>query len=97
MSLMHINAPETAISATTTSARAAYGVAGTRFLSIINLSATDFYVKSGNSTIEATTSDTLIPAYSGQWTFEKDLADTHLAFITAAGTATGRLKTGTGE
>lgn len=82
----HANQPSTSISATTTSARAAYPVQGTG-VRVCNSGAVTIFVASGDSSIVATSASQPVLANSSV-ELKHNPTDTHLAAITASGTAT---------
>lgn len=82
----HANQGSATISGTTTSARAAYPTEGNA-VRVHNMGAVAIFVKSGDSTVVATSSSQFVPPTT---TVEliRNPADTHLAAITASSTAT---------
>lgn len=84
----HVNKPSVTVSASTTSAANAYGVNGAgNGVWIYNSGSVAVHVKSGGSSVEATTADNVIPAGQAR-TLQRDPNDTHLAIRTASSTAT---------
>lgn len=71
----------------TTSARSSIDPLGrSDSVCLTNLSSVTCYIRTGNSTATATTADYPVPANS-QVTIRKDQYDTHIAYITASGSA----------
>jgi hypothetical protein len=85
----HINRKAATVAADTTSARTAYDVeAGAcNAVWVHNSGSVALHVKSGDSTVDATTDDNVIPPASSR-TLMRDPQDTHLAMRTASSTAT---------
>lgn len=85
--MIHVNSPTASISGTTSSARTAYPVGTGSRVSVYNSGSVAVFVKSGDVTVAATTTNMFVPA--GQaLTFERNPNDTYLATITASSTAT---------
>lgn len=86
---VHINSKAATISATTSSARTALTVAdqGREGLYIYNSGTVPVLVRSGDSSVAAAAGDNVIPA-GGSRLLMKNTTDTHLAAITASGSAT---------
>ena len=83
-----LNTPSGQISASTTSARAAFtGGARTNMVYIYNGLAAHVHVRSGDSTVVATSADAFIPATTGK-VFLKDTSHTHIAVLASSGTGT---------
>lgn len=82
----HVNRNSITVSATATSATNAYGSNGNAVW-VYNSGEVAVHVKSGASTVAATTSDNVIPAGQAR-TLIRDPNDTHLAIRTASSTAT---------
>lgn len=82
---LNIDTPSATISASTTSARAAYPVPNTQFVRVLNDGAGIAFVASGDSTVTATTSNMFIHGNKST-IFEKNVNDTHMAVILATGT-----------
>jgi hypothetical protein len=93
---MHINAPTVSISVTSSTGRVAYGALNSPGIIITDSGAADIFCKSGDSTITAAVTDTIIKTGTVQ-SFTKSPVDTHIACITASGTATAYIQTGTGD
>lgn len=84
----HVNKNSITVAATETSAANAYGVNGEgNGVWVYNAGNVAVHVKSGGSTVAATTTDNVIPAGQAR-TLRRDPNDTHLAIRTASGTAT---------
>lgn len=84
----HVNQASASISATTSSARAAYPAnANKNGVRALNAGTVAAFIKSGDSTVDATTSGQFL-APGEAVTFVRDPKDTHLAAITASSTAT---------
>lgn len=93
---MNINAPTTPLAVSTSSARAAVTGKGTIVLIDNTLASnTDCYVKSGDVSVVAATTDTHIAA-GEKAPYEIDPAHTHIAAITASGTTNLRIQRGEG-
>jgi hypothetical protein len=86
--MIHVNTPSASISGTTSSARTAYPVTpSTGGVRIYNSGAVAVFVKSGDSSVAAATTDQFVGP--GQTVlFARNPRDTHLAAITASSTAT---------
>lgn len=83
----HVNAPSASISATTSSARSAYPAGDSDGVCVYNAGSVPIFIKSGDSSVAAATSDNFVPA--GQFrVLARNPRDTHLAAITASSTAT---------
>ena len=84
----HVNSPSASISVTTSSARTAYPASNNaNGVCVYNTGSVPIFIKSGDATVVATTSDNFVPA--GQFrVLVRDPKDTHLAAITASSTAT---------
>lgn len=82
-----INSSSASISASTTSARAAYTEDNKQFVRVLNGSTAVAFLKSGNSAVDATTGGTFLGA-GKEAIFEKGINDTHLAAILSTGTGT---------
>lgn len=83
----HVNAPSASISATTSTARTAYPAGNSGGVCVYNTGSVPVFVKSGSSTVEATTGGNFVPA--GEFRiFERNPNDTHLAAITVSSTST---------
>ena len=86
--MLHINSKSASISGSTTTARAAYPAPNNNNgVRVYNAGSVGVFLKSGGSTVEATTSDNFLGAGETE-IFERDPNDTHLAAITASSTAT---------
>ncbi len=85
--MIKINTPTVSISATTSSARSAYSNGSYAEVLIYNTGTVPVFVQSGDSTVAATTSSTVVPAGTNA-IYLRNPNDTHLAAITASGTAT---------
>jgi len=84
----HINTPSASISATTSSARAAYPLNnGMGVVRVYNSGTVAVFLKSGASDVAATTSGQFLGA-GETYSFTRNPKDTHLAAITASGSAT---------
>ena len=84
----HVNSPSVTVSATTSSSANAYGKdQNGSAVWVYNASAVAVHVKSGDSTVAATTSDNVIPAGQAR-TLKRNPNDTHLAVRTASSTGT---------
>jgi len=88
---MHVNTPELPISVTTTTQAVAYLQQG-KDMWLKNLGTSHCYVKSGDSTVTATTSDTCILA-GAVIPYQKQNNDTHIAVI-GDGATTLRVQVG---
>lgn len=84
---VHVNEPSASISVTTTSARTAYPAGNRNAVMVYNTGTVPVFLRSGSSSVAATTSGNFVPAASYRL-LEKNPNDTHLAAITASGTAT---------
>lgn len=82
-----INSSSQSISASTTTARTAYGEDNKQFVRVLNSTAAVAFLKSGNSAVVATANDTFLGA-GKEAIFEKGINDTHLAAILSTGTGT---------
>lgn len=85
---MNIKAPSAVISASTTTANAAYVPAGNaaRFVRVTNHSATSgVYINSGSSGVTATSANIALAPYETA-VFERDPADTNIAALLISGT-----------
>lgn len=82
----HINAPSGKISVTTSSARAAYPAGEAGGVCVYNAGEVPVFVKSGNSSVVATTGGNFIPAGKSR-VLAKSPLDSHLSAITESGTA----------
>ncbi len=89
--------PSAAVSRTVsgTSARVAYATGSGNVIRICNVGAAEAYVKSGDSTVTATTSSMSIPAGVVE-VFTIPKTDTHLAAISDGGSTTLRIARGDG-
>lgn len=98
MNPMNINAPSNTLSVTTSSARVATTALNADRVIIDNtvLDAVECYVKSGDSTVVATTTDTHIGA-NFCFTFKINPEHTHIAAITPTGTTTLKIQRGSGD
>jgi len=83
----HVNTKSASISVSTSSARTAYPAGNRNGVTVYNAGAVPVFVKSGSSSVVATTTDQFVPAGYFR-TFEKNPTDTHLAAIAASDTST---------
>ena len=84
----HANQASATISATTSSARTAYpNPSNFNGVGVYNSGTVVVFVKSGDSSVAATTSDQFV-APGEAVEFKRNSQDTHLAAITGSGTAT---------
>lgn len=100
MDLVDVNTPSVSLNVSATSARVELGNVNGTSLQIDNTGIgaaqpADIYVKTGNSTVTAATTDMHIPAgFFG--TFKIDPSHTHVAAIMVAGSTTTRFARATG-
>ncbi len=80
-----INDDSVTISASTTSARQAYVQGNTSYIRVLNASSAVAFLRSGNSSVTATTSHAFLNA-GKEAIFRKPPNDTHLAAILSTGT-----------
>lgn len=86
--MLHANQPSASISASTSNARTAYPAnANQNGVRVYNAGSVPVFVKSGGSSVAATTSDQFV-APGATVIFARDPNDTYLAAITASSTAT---------
>lgn len=79
----------------TTTARSSVGFNGSNVL-VTNLGAVTCYVRVGNSSVVATTAD--YPVLPGtQIVLQKEINDSHVAYITASGSGSIHLMSGNGK
>lgn len=86
MNIAYINANTVSLAVTSTTGSVAYGVSSD-FVRIVNLGSTTAYIRSGDSTVTATTSHLAIAGGAIE-VFRRDWKDTHFAAITSSGTTT---------
>lgn len=83
----HVNSPSASISASTSSARTAYPASTLNGVEVVNIGTSPVFVASGDVTVAATSANRVVHP---NWPriFLRNPNDTHLAAITASGTAT---------
>jgi len=96
--VMDINSPSNTLSVSTSSNRVETTTTGTDRVIIDNTvaGAVECYIKSGNSTVTAATTDTHV-GVGVYLTYRIDPSHTHIAGITASGTGTVVIQRGSGD
>lgn len=87
----YVNSVTKSISVSTTTARSAYPEGSELKFIVHNVGSAAIFVKSGSSTVEAVTTDAVVPPNTSR-EFVRKAEETHLAAITASGTATAYIQ-----